>query len=188
MLDACADLIDEIGYEALTTTLIAERAGVAIGSVYQFFPDKRAVVQALRLRNLEAYLDRLTHRMSSQTAAREEPTHWWDVVEASIDEYVAMHRTVPGFRTLHLGDLVDGDPLDEERDASAVIAEHLGRLLAARVRMAHARRLGSVLTVAVEAAHALVRLAFRRALHGDEAVLTEAKTLVRGYLNVRLRG
>ena len=57
MLDACAGLVDEIGYEAVTTTLLAERAGVAIGSIYQFFPDKRAVVQALTLRNLEAYLD-----------------------------------------------------------------------------------------------------------------------------------
>ena len=47
MLDACAELIDEVGYDGLTTTLLAERAGVAIGSVYQFFPDKRAIVAAL---------------------------------------------------------------------------------------------------------------------------------------------
>src|SRR2546430_11593034 len=47
------------GYDGLTTTLLAERAGVAIGSVYQFFPDKRAIVQALTLRSLQGYLDRL---------------------------------------------------------------------------------------------------------------------------------
>src|SRR4029450_9420731 len=50
MLDACAELVDEVGYEGLTTTLLAERAEVAIGSVYQFFPDKRALVHALALR------------------------------------------------------------------------------------------------------------------------------------------
>lgn len=38
MLDACAELLDEAGYDALSTTRIAERASVAIGSVYQFFP------------------------------------------------------------------------------------------------------------------------------------------------------
>ena len=54
MLDACAELVDEVGYEGLTTTLLAERAEVAIGSVYQFFPDKRAIVQALTLRTMEA--------------------------------------------------------------------------------------------------------------------------------------
>ena len=64
MLDACAELVDEVGYDGLTTTLLAERAEVAIGSVYQFFPDKRAIVQALTMRNVEAYLERLSARIS----------------------------------------------------------------------------------------------------------------------------
>jgi AcrR family transcriptional regulator len=106
MLDACAGLVDEIGYEALTTTLLAERAGVAIGSVYQFFPDKRAIVQALAMRNLEAYLARLAAR-SEQV----EFTHWWDVVDAAIDEYIAMHREVAGLLVQHFG-AVAGDRLD----------------------------------------------------------------------------
>src|SRR5688572_24466470 len=92
MLDACAELVDDVGYDGLTTTLLAERAGVAIGSVYQFFPDKRAIVQALTLRSLEAYLTRLGDRL-----AADEFAHWWDAVDAAIDEYIAMHRTVPGF-------------------------------------------------------------------------------------------
>src|SRR3954466_1372200 len=66
MLDACAKLVDELGYDGLTTTLLAERAGVAIGSVYQFFPDKRAIVQALTMRNLEAYLQRLGARIAEE--------------------------------------------------------------------------------------------------------------------------
>jgi AcrR family transcriptional regulator len=93
MLDACAELVDEVGYEGLTTTLLAERAEVAIGSVYQFFPDKRAIVQALTLRTMESYLQRLDERFAS-----DDLTHWWDGVDAGIDEYISMHRTVPGFR------------------------------------------------------------------------------------------
>ncbi len=64
MLDACAALVDEVGYDGLSTTLLAERAGVAIGSVYQFFPDKRAIVQALTLRNLDSYVERLSTRIA----------------------------------------------------------------------------------------------------------------------------
>ena len=122
MLDACAELVDEVGYEGLTTTLLAERAEVAIGSVYQFFPDKRAIVQALTLRNMEAYLQRLDERFAS-----DELTHWWDGVDAAIDEYITMHRTVPGFRTLHFGDVVDLHLLDDERDNNGVIADQLAR-------------------------------------------------------------
>lgn len=179
MLDACAVLVDEVGYEALTTTLLAERAGVAIGSVYQFFPDKRAVVQALTLRNLEAYLDRLSGRL----AEKPEDTHWWDAVDAAIDEYIAMHRTVPGFRTLHFGDVVDVHLLDDERDNNAVIADRLAELLVRQFGVVDTPRFGFALAIAVEAADALIKLAFRRDPEGDDAVLAEAKTLVREYLH-----
>ena len=124
MLDACAELIDEVGYDGLSTTLLAERAGVAIGSVYQFFPDKRAIVQALTLRNVEAYLARLADRIPAG-----ELTHWWDGVDGAIEEYIELHRSVPGFRTLHFGDVVDVHLIDPERDNNAVIADHLADLL-----------------------------------------------------------
>jgi AcrR family transcriptional regulator len=178
MLDACADLVDEIGYEGLTTTLLAERAEVAIGSVYQFFPDKRAIVQALALRNMDAYLQRLSARFATDVFA-----YWWDGVDCAIDEYIAMHRSVPGFRTLHFGDVVDVHLLDEEQDNNAVIADRLADLLVERFMLGDRARLGFALQIAVEAADALIKLAFRRAQYGDEAVLDEAKALIREYLH-----
>ncbi len=177
MLDACAELVDETGYEALTTTLLAERAGVAIGSVYQFFPDKRAIVQALALRNMESYLERLTARSESVEFA-----HWWDVVDAAIDEYIAMHRSVPGFRTLHFGDVVDVHLLDAEKDNNTIIAERLAELLVDHFGAAAGPRLDFALAIAVEAGDALIKLAFRRDADGDETVLGEAKALIREYL------
>lgn len=178
MLDACAALVDEAGYEALTTTLLAERAGVAIGSVYQFFPDKRAVVQALTLRSLEIYVDRLQKRFA-------EGVHrdWWDAVDAAIDEYIAMHRQVPGFRTLHFGDVVDRHLLDEERDNNLVIVEKLADLLVTQFGVVDRARLQFSLSIAVETADALIKLAFRRDPDGDEIVLAEAKALIRDYLH-----
>lgn len=47
LLDAGAALFTEKGYEATTMTEIAARAGAAIGSLYQFFPSKEALAQAL---------------------------------------------------------------------------------------------------------------------------------------------
>jgi AcrR family transcriptional regulator len=178
MLDVCAELIDDLGYEGLTTTLLAERAEVAIGSVYQFFPDKRAIVQALTLRNMEAYLERLSDRLN-----RGDLKQWWDGVDAAIDEYIAMHRMVPGFRTLHFGDVVDVHLLDESRDNNGVIAEQLARVLVEQFGIADDPRLRFALEIAVEAADALIRLAFRRAGDGDERVLAEAKALIREYLS-----
>ena len=177
MLDACAELVDQVGYEALTTTMLAERAGVAIGSVYQFFPDKRAIVQALTQRNLEAYLERITARFANDRFG-----HWWDVVDAGIDEYIDMHRNVPGFRTLHFGDVVDVHLLDAERDNNTIIAERLAGLLVGQIGATAGPRLDFALAIAVEAGDALIKMAFRRDPEGDEAVLVEAKSLIRDYL------
>ncbi len=53
ILDAAAAVFDEVGYEVATTHLIAAKAGTAIGSLYQFFPDKAAVFKAMELRHIE---------------------------------------------------------------------------------------------------------------------------------------
>jgi AcrR family transcriptional regulator len=178
MLDACAELVEEVGYDGLTTTLLAERAGVAIGSVYQFFPDKRAIVQALTMRNVEAYVERLNARISAGALDK-----WWDAVDAAIDEFIEMNRTVPGFRTLHFGDVVDLYLLDEERDNNAVIVEQLAELLVDRFSITGGPHLEFALNIAVETADALIKMAFRRHPDGDPMVIDEAKTLIREYLH-----
>ncbi len=53
LLDAAASLFTENGYEATTTAAIAERAGASIGSLYQFFPSKDAIAEALFARYAE---------------------------------------------------------------------------------------------------------------------------------------
>ncbi len=46
-------MFDRVGYDAATTHLIAIEAGTAIGSLYQFFPDKAAIFNAMELRHWE---------------------------------------------------------------------------------------------------------------------------------------
>lgn len=53
ILNAAAEVFDEVGYEVATTHLIAAKAGTAIGSLYQFFPDKAAIFKAMELRHAE---------------------------------------------------------------------------------------------------------------------------------------
>ncbi|NJL64934.1 MAG: TetR/AcrR family transcriptional regulator [Methylacidiphilales bacterium] len=53
ILDAAVEVFDELGFEAATMNAIASRADTAIGSLYQFFPDKMAIFQALEVVHLE---------------------------------------------------------------------------------------------------------------------------------------
>jgi AcrR family transcriptional regulator len=50
ILDAAVFVFDEVGFEAATMNAIASRCNTAIGSLYQFFPDKLAIFNALELR------------------------------------------------------------------------------------------------------------------------------------------
>ena len=182
MLDACAVLLDEIGYQKLTTTLIAQRAQVAIGSVYQFFGDKRAVVRALDVRYLDEYMSRLSAGVDAA-----EPAHWSQFVDVAIDQYIDMHRTVPGFRTLHFGDTVDVNLIDEDRSNDDVLTERLFELITTYFDPADPQALRLTLTVAVATGDALIKLAFRHNNDGDETVLAEAKELLRDYLSRHLK-
>jgi AcrR family transcriptional regulator len=53
LLDAGAVLFAEKGYDAATMTEIAQRAGASIGSLYQFFPSKEVLAEALFSRYVE---------------------------------------------------------------------------------------------------------------------------------------
>jgi AcrR family transcriptional regulator len=53
ILDATAHVLVKQGYERTTTNRIAERAGVSVGSLYQYFPNKQALVAALIDRHCE---------------------------------------------------------------------------------------------------------------------------------------
>lgn len=177
MLDACAELLDEGGYAELTTTKIAERAGVAIGSVYQFFPDKRAVTQALGLRYLDVFSTRIARRIAAQDFR-----HWTETVDAIIDEYVAMHREEPGFRSLHFGDVVDSRLLDSSRENNKVIATRLRDLMISAAGASGGEKLDLATLVSVEAADAVLKMAFRSDPNGDPRIISAAKLLVRSYL------
>ena len=52
ILTATAHILTENGYDNASTNRIAERAGVSIGSLYQYFPNKEAIMTALRERHV----------------------------------------------------------------------------------------------------------------------------------------
>lgn len=177
MLDACAEILDEAGYDGLSTTRIAQRAGVAIGSVYQFFPDKRAVAQALALRNLELFGERVSQRIEVSAFP-----HWSDSVGAIIEIFVDMHRTVPGFRVLRFGDVADVHLLDASADNNSVVADRLRAMVVTIFGVADTPELARAFAIAVEAGDAVLKMAFRRDAAGDPEIVAEAERLIHGYL------
>jgi len=78
------------GFDAITTNRIAEVAGVSIGSLYQYFPDKRAIFVALHQRHIEEI-----DRMVETTLVQHAGSPLAELVGAMIGAMVEAHTTDP---------------------------------------------------------------------------------------------
>lgn len=65
ILKATVQVLLRVGKERLTTTRVAERAGVSVGTLYQYFPNKRALLQAALREHLESMAE------ATESACRE---------------------------------------------------------------------------------------------------------------------
>jgi AcrR family transcriptional regulator len=52
LIDAAAQVLKDQGYDNFNTNRVAERAGVSIGSLYQYFPHKQALIEAIVIRHV----------------------------------------------------------------------------------------------------------------------------------------
>jgi AcrR family transcriptional regulator len=78
------------GFGAVTTNRIAEVAGVSIGSVYQYFPDKQAIFVALHHKHIEQ-IDRMVETKLVQHAT----SSLDELIEAMIDGMIDAHTADP---------------------------------------------------------------------------------------------
>jgi AcrR family transcriptional regulator len=97
LLDAAALLFAERGFDGTTTEEIAARAGTPIGSLYQFFPNKGALFQALAERCLER-----SRVLVDAFVGGWDPTHmaWTERLDSMIDGLVALRQQDPAFRAI----------------------------------------------------------------------------------------
>lgn len=95
VLEAAAAVIAEVGYEAATMTAVAERAGASIGAVYQYFPNKDAIVVALR----DQYGDEM-RGLWSQVVAEAASLSIRELIEGMLREITVFIESHPAYFAL----------------------------------------------------------------------------------------
>lgn len=177
LLDAAAHVVDEIGYERLTTAMVAERAGASIGTVYRYFPDRIAVLQNLAARNVERTSD-------SAFATVMDPAHtdWYSALGAVFDEIKAAYRGEPGFASLRYGDVLDLRP-PVGRPAMQGFADRLFDALVARFGLDGSDAARTAFSAVVVATDALMARAFINDPEGDEDFLLAAPATARALMS-----
>ena len=154
LLDAAAQVVDEIGYERLTTAMVAERAGASIGTVYRYFPDRIAVLQALAARHAERLTDRVIAELRDEQHA-----DWQSAITAALEIIVQAFRDEPGFASLRYGDVIDLRPRTEV-PAYTVLAERIYEVLTERFGLQRSDEARAALEAAVVAFDAVAAHAF----------------------------
>lgn len=171
-LRAADDLLEREGLAALTLPRVADEAGVSVGALYQYLPDREAIVAALSA-NYYARLEARMSKLVEQLLADPVPDPVAEVVAAMVQ----MYRDQTATRALRAG-LQGAGQL-------AMAREHKSRM----VDMVHTLLRGYGMPDSAVAARAMffaadgiMHEAFAEQESGDEALIAELETMLRAYL------
>ena len=128
ILHAAGALFAEVGYDNTTTNMIATRAGISPGSLYQFFPDKEAIAQAFAADITEQLHQVYDTFLSPEVIAL--PLQ--PFLDSFIDMIVAFNQRYPGYLALELASTVSSPLALVLTDLHQGLQAHLDAMFNAR--------------------------------------------------------
>jgi AcrR family transcriptional regulator len=177
ILAVTARLLEEQSPEELNTKVIAAEAGVSIGALYRFFPDKGAIFQAL----VRYWLDAFVELLDSTLAEEPLPADLAGLCALVVGRFADFFRHEPGFQRLWYSGLKVGDHADSEEN-DRQLADRLHAVLNRRYRIPDTGETRQRVLLAVGIADLMLHRAFREDPAGDPAILAEAALAVTRYL------
>jgi len=177
ILQAAAHILGERGWEGITTNTVAELAGVSIGSLYQYFPDKLALVEAVRQRHFDDVLDILRTAADEQLPRSQR-------IEALVDGMIGVHSRYPAAHRVLLEETPRAKAAGAVHDRfAAVLQQRYEAIVRANARntvRAHRRVAARVLAAAVAG---VVHDAAGQGTLKSESLRLELLSLVDSYLS-----
>ena len=177
ILDVAALLFAEVGFDAATTNVIAERAGIPVGSIYQFFPNKDAIAEALA--------DRFVERLRTTQAVFGPEIEYLpldELIDHVIDPLVAFHVAHPGFQALFTGSIVSPRLAAAVQGFLAAVVARAEAMFAVRAPHLTPERRARCARVSVGIVRALLPLIVATDDAERGAMVAELKAVQRGYL------
>ena len=181
LLDATAEVVGDVGIERVTTNLVADRAGSAIGTLYRYFPDRIAVLRGLALRHATSIHEDV---QQAAGAVSKDAAGLGRMLEAVNERFIERYRSEPGWSAISFDHTLDvpiregeeqlvSTPLRTERTPRSQIAVDAAAHFTADDELR--RDLADDIEVVMVLTQQLVDRAFAASPEGDERLLTVAR-------------
>jgi AcrR family transcriptional regulator len=120
VIEATKQLVVELEPADVTTTLVAERAGVSVAWIYQYFEDRQAIFDTIVLDAVERIFE-----LGQRSAEATLEAGWRELVRAGIDATAQFYATEPAFVRLWTSpyrsvDMLDSNQLHDRDQAAAL--------------------------------------------------------------------
>jgi AcrR family transcriptional regulator len=183
VLDAADELLARSGAEALGTKQVAAAAGVSIGSLYFWFPDKESIAEALAMR----YWQELSDLVADFAEAADAGTLDHDPVGDVLGVLAAGFRARPGFLALWFGGLRTERLRDATRAYRTEVTSCVERIIAVAQPDSEPELRGTISRMVVLLGDGILREAFRLDRDGHPVVLDEGAHVLRAYILDRVK-
>ncbi len=186
VLDAASALLPSVSLEEITTTRIAEEAGLSIGALYRFFPDKQSIIDAIAVRHVESFKAEVEPKLLKLVIRDVAGLKKFDparVLDAVVDAYIVYLDAHPDFRTISFGRHIS--PATKEREASPHVGLPglLKKFIVRRLGMVDSAELDLRLRVVSEAGERLIAYAYELPTRDDrDRIIAEMKRMLARYL------
>jgi AcrR family transcriptional regulator len=178
VLAAASALLGRMPLEDITTSLVAKEAGISVGGLYRFFPDKQSIIDAIAVRHMEDFKSALL-RSVAKLALADGPTF----LSRVIDAYVAFLDERPDFRTIALGRHVSAQARKSQAEPDAGPAALVRWFLMKRLGVKKSGDLDLKLRVLIETGERLIAYAYDQPTEAErKRVIVEMKLMLANYL------
>ena len=174
---AASDLLASVPTDEITTSRIAHAAGLSIGALYRFFPDKQSIIDAIAVRHMDEFRAAFESRLASLNFS-DGPAF----LSTVIDAFVAFLESRPDFRAIAFGQI---SPATRQRqtDPDATGGGLVKRFMIESLGMSDLAGLDLKLRIAIETGERLFAYAFEQPdAPSRAAVIAELKRLLSSYL------
>lgn len=178
ILNAAAAIVADEGVDNLKVGDIAKRAGVPLGTLYQFFARKDDIIFALAQRFAEGFETVLKNSLSGINP----DVGWRKLLDLLLDAYADYYRVEPALRELWVGARLDPEFIRSDHEHNNTrFAGVVAEVMAPKAEVPQ-DELTLMIYVCWEASQALLETAFRADPDGDPTIIEQTKIMAARYL------